>query len=149
MTNPHPVAVAVYTSRPRTSEVAAAVRLMLCDQGDIDCNRSAAPAAQNSRPVRRVFVMIGGERGLAARRASGKLTTLKRDTLALFAGGRSYTGIAAERGNSTVTVRNTINRIQDRLGIRTKQELVIWAVRNGLMDDVAVGGDAQPAAEGQ
>ena len=34
-----PVAVAAYTSRPRTTEAAGAVRLMLCDQGDADCNR--------------------------------------------------------------------------------------------------------------
>ena len=34
-----PVAVAAYTSRPRTTEVAGAVRLMLCEQGDADCHR--------------------------------------------------------------------------------------------------------------
>ena len=34
-----PVAVAAYTSRPRTTEAAGAVRLMLCDLGDADCNR--------------------------------------------------------------------------------------------------------------
>ena len=34
-----PVAVAAYTSSPRTTEAAGAVRLMLCDQGDADCNR--------------------------------------------------------------------------------------------------------------
>ncbi len=33
------MAVAAYTSRPRTTEAAGAVRLMLCDQGDGDCNR--------------------------------------------------------------------------------------------------------------
>ena len=44
-----------------------------------------------------------------------------------------------------MTVRNTIYRIQDKLRVETKQELVIWAVRNGLMDDVAVGRD--PAQE--
>ena len=33
-----PVAVAAYTSRPRTAEAAGAVRLMLCGQGDADCN---------------------------------------------------------------------------------------------------------------
>ena len=38
-TNRRPVAVAAYTSRPRTAEVAGAVRLMLCDQGDAECNR--------------------------------------------------------------------------------------------------------------
>ena len=34
-----PVAVAAYTSRPRTTEAAGAARLMLCEQGDGDCNR--------------------------------------------------------------------------------------------------------------
>ncbi len=38
-TERRPVAVAAYTSRPRTTEVAGALRLMLCDQGDADCNR--------------------------------------------------------------------------------------------------------------
>ena len=33
------MAVAAYTSRPRTTEVAGAVRLMLCEQGDAECNR--------------------------------------------------------------------------------------------------------------
>ena len=34
-----PVALAAYTSRPRTTEVAGALRLMLCGHGDADCNR--------------------------------------------------------------------------------------------------------------
>ena len=66
-------------------------------------------------------------------------TELERDTLRLFAGGMSYPRIAEERGKKTVTVRNTLYRIQNKLGIESKQELVIWAVRNGLMDDVVVG----------
>ena len=33
------MAVAAYTSKPGTTEVAGAVRLMLCDQDDADCNR--------------------------------------------------------------------------------------------------------------
>ena len=37
-TNRRPVAVAAYTSRPRTTEVAGALRLMLCEQADADCN---------------------------------------------------------------------------------------------------------------
>ena len=67
----------------------------------------------------------------------------------LFASGRSYVEIAAERGISVVTVRNTLYRIQDKLGIRTKQELVVWAVRNGLLDEVVAGVDSQPVTEGQ
>ena len=38
-----------------------------------------------------------------------------------------------------LTVRNTLYRIQGKLGVETKQELVIWAMRNGLLDDVVVG----------
>ena len=48
-----------------------------------------------------------------------------------------------------MTVRNNLYRIQDKLGIGTKQELVIWAVRNGLVDDVAVGVDSRPVPERQ
>ena len=33
-----------------------------------------------------------------------------------------------------MTIRNAIYGIQNKLGIETKQELVVWAVRNGLLD---------------
>ena len=75
-------------------------------------------------------------RELASRQASDELTEVELETLTLFASGRSYTEIAETRGNSTVTVRNALYRIQEKLGVKTKQELVIWAVRNGLLDDV-------------
>ena len=93
--------------------------------------------------------MIRSERKPVSRQPSAKLTALEREVLTLFASGRSYTEIAEARGNSTVTVRNTLYRIQDRVGIKTKQELVIWAVRNGLVDDVVVGVDSQPVPERQ
>ena len=99
--------------------------------------------------VREVFALVRGDRELASLQAADKLTALERETLTLFASGKSYTRIAEARGNSTVTVRNNLYRIQDKLGIGTKQELVIWAVRNGLVDDVVVGDDAQPTPEGQ
>ena len=102
-----------------------------------------------AKVVREVFALVRGDRKLASRQATDKLTALERETLRLFASGRSYTDIAEARGNSTVTIRNTLYRIQDKLGIGTKQELVIWAVWNGLVDDVVVGVDAQPTPEGQ
>ena len=102
-----------------------------------------------AKVLREVFSMVRGDRELASRRATDKLTALERETLTLFASGRSYTEIAEARGNSTVTIRNTLYRIQEKLGIGRKQELVIWAVRNGLVDDVVVGVDSQPAPEGQ
>ena len=33
-------------------------------------------------------------------------------------------------------LRNRLNRIQDKIGAQSKQELIIWAVRQGLLDDV-------------
>ena len=91
------------------------------------------------KTIREVFAIVRAARGIASCRASDELTELERETLKLFASGTSYTQIAEARGNSTVTVRNTIYRIQEKVGVKTKQELVIWAVRNGLMDDVEVG----------
>ena len=92
--------------------------------------------------VRQVFSMVRGLRELASRQALDRLTAVERETLTLFARGMPYTEIAQVRGNTPLTVRNTIYRIQDKLGVETKQELVIWAVRNGLMDEVAVGGES-------
>ncbi len=101
------------------------------------------------KAVRMVFAMLRGQLRLASRLPLDKLTALERETLTLFATGRSYTEIAEAKGNTTVTVRNTLYRIQDKLGIRTKQELVVWAVRNGLVDDLVVSVDSQSAPEGQ
>ena len=93
------------------------------------------------KAVREAFALVRSARELASRQALDELTTVERETLALFASGMSYARIAEARGNSTATVRNTLYRIQDKLGVKTKPELVTWAVRNGLLDDadVAVG----------
>ena len=37
-------------------------------------------------------------------------------------------------GISRVTVRNAIYRVQNMLGAGSRQEIVVWAVRNGLLD---------------
>ena len=90
------------------------------------------------KAVREAFAMVRSARELASLRALDELTTVERKTLALFASGMSYARIAEARSNSTATVRNTLYRIQDKLRVKTKQELVIWAVRNGLLDDADV-----------
>ena len=99
--------------------------------------------------IRRVFALIRGQRRLTIRRALDSLTAREREVLKLFAGGRSYAQIAEAGGNKTVTVRNTIYRIQDKLGLHSKQELVVWAVRNGLLDDVAVDVHSLAVPDGQ
>ena len=98
--------------------------------------------------VREVFALVRRDREDTSNRALDRLTALERETLTMFASGRSYSEIAEARGKSAVTVRNTLYRIQDKLGVKSKQELVIWAVRNGLLDDVEVGRDSRLTPEG-
>ena len=68
--------------------------------------------------MKRVFAMLRGQRQLVSPQPSDKLTTLEREVLTLYASGTRYAEIAGARGNSVVTVRNTLYRIQDKLGIR-------------------------------
>ena len=69
------------------------------------------------------------------------LTQREREVLTHFASGKTYARIAEALGLSMVTIRNTIYRVQDKLGIESKQEMVVWAVRNGLLDDQRVDVD--------
>ena len=79
--------------------------------------------------VRQVFAMIRGERKLVSRQTLDKLTALDWEVLTLFATGKSYAEIAAVRGNSTVTVRNTLYRIKDKLAVASKRNS--WSGLNG------------------
>ena len=82
--------------------------------------------------------VLAGIRASAQREKTselGRLTRREREILGLFAQGLSYAKIAEIRGNQPVTVRNAIYGIQNKLGIETKQGLVVWAVRSGLLDE--------------
>ena len=83
--------------------------------------------------VRRVFAGIRGQSKTEV--DEDNLTRREREILALFSQGMSYAAIAEARGIKPVTVRNAIYNIQGKLGVDTKQEIVVWAVRNGLLDD--------------
>ena len=65
-----------------------------------------------------------------------RLTARQREILTLFAQGLSYAQIAEVRGKRPLTIRNSIYGIQRKLQAKSKQEMVVWAVRNGLLDDV-------------
>ncbi len=85
--------------------------------------------------LRLVFADVRASAQRKKRRGQGELTRREREILKLFAQGLSYAKIADARGNQPVTVRNAIYGIQNKLKIETKQELVVWAVRNGLLDE--------------
>ena len=69
----------------------------------------------------------------AAKRLSA-LTNREREILKLFAGGLSYQEIGEIRSNSALTVRNAVSGVQRKLGFKTRQQMVVWAVRAGLVD---------------
>ena len=82
--------------------------------------------------VRRVFAGIRS--GVKTEEEAG-LTPRDKEILAAFSQGKSYAAIAEARGVKVITIRNAIYAIQGKLGLGTKQEIVVWAVRNGLLDD--------------
>ena len=55
--------------------------------------------------------------------------------LVSFCRGMSYNAIAEAGGVKPVTIRNALYSIQSKLGLGTKQKIVVSAVRNGLLDD--------------
>lgn len=65
-----------------------------------------------------------------------QLTAREREILRMFAQGMSYAEIAEARGNrNPMTVRNAVYNIRRKLGLGSKQEMGVWAVRSGLLDD--------------
>ena len=82
--------------------------------------------------VRRVFT---GIQGGAKSEEKVDLTTREKEILASFSQGMSYAAIAKARGVKPVTIRNAVYTVQAKVGVDSKQEIVVWAVRNGLLDD--------------
>ena len=62
------------------------------------------------------------------------LTAKEKEVLGLFAQGMNYAEIADVIGYRPMSVRNVVYAIQNKLGIKSKQELTICAVRGGLLD---------------
>ena len=104
--------------------------------------------------MRRVFAGIRTAPRLVDTSALHRLTEREKQILKLFAWGSSYADIARVRGNQTVTIRNAVYGIQNKLGVRSKQEMVLWAARNGLLNDnpndvaaTVASEDRNPASE--
>ena len=85
--------------------------------------------------VRRAFAGVRDNSGKGDSTESARLTEREREILKLFAEGMSYAEIGEARGNRPLTIRNAIYGIRDKLGAKSSQEMVVWAVRNGLLDN--------------
>ena len=95
-------------------------------QGEFRIPGSAAKRL--SQAVRSPSADTGSERLEA-------LTNREREILKLYAGGLDYEKIGEIREISHLTVRNAVSSIQKKLGFSTRQQMVVWAVRIGLVDD--------------
>lgn len=84
--------------------------------------------------VRRAFAGVRDSSGEAGSTELARLTEREQEILKLFAEGMSYAEIAGARGNRPLTIRNAIYSIRDKLGAKSRQEMVVWAVRSGLLD---------------
>ena len=89
-----------------------------------------------SDALRRAAALIRKDPRVSRLRGPDLLTARETEILRRFCQGMSYTQIADAAGISRSTVRNTVDRIQDKAGVGSKQEMVIWAFRAGLLDGV-------------
>ena len=85
--------------------------------------------------INKVLAAVRDTGAPTARQVAATLTANEREIVQMFASGKSYAQIAKAKNRSTVTIRNTFYRIQDKLGVATKQEVAVWAARSGLLDD--------------
>ena len=83
--------------------------------------------------ARRLARAVRSPSGDASERLEA-LTDREREILKLFAEGLTYQEIGEIRNNSGLTVRNAVSGVQRKLGFRTRQQMVLWAVRSGLVD---------------
>ena len=85
--------------------------------------------------ARRLARAVRSSSGDASSDQLGALTEREKAILKLFAEGLTYQEIGEIRNNSGLTVRNAVSGIQKKLGFKTRQQMVVWAVRVGLVDD--------------
>jgi DNA-binding NarL/FixJ family response regulator len=100
-------------------EVAAAVRA--AHRGELQLDAAVA---------RRLMSSL---RGSASAGQAGELTAREREVLRLVGGGKPNKAIAAELGISERTARTHVSNILRKLGLSSRTQAALWAVREGLV----------------
>ena len=87
--------------------------------------------------ARRLARAVRGPLGDGAGERLETLTDREVEILKQFAEGLSYQEIGDVREISALTVRNAVSGVQKKLGFRTRQQMVVWAIRAGVVDDAS------------
>ncbi len=101
---------------------------LLATLRDVASGEFRAPAEM----VSRVFADLWRDYPRDAAEQVG-LTQREREILVSFVQGLSYSEIAVQRSVKPATVRNAIYGVQDKVGVGNMQQLVVWAVQNGVV----------------
>ncbi|MEZ4706722.1 MAG: response regulator transcription factor [Caldilineaceae bacterium] len=64
-----------------------------------------------------------------------QLTTREQDLLTMLSRGLDNIGIAKELNLAEQTVRNYLSRLYSKLGIASRNEAIVWAIKNGFGKD--------------
>ena len=84
--------------------------------------------------MRRMAASVPTKASKAESDQAASLTAREREVLELFCQGMTYAEIAEVVGYRPLSIRNTIYGIQNKLKVKSKPEMVVRAVRSGLLD---------------
>ena len=87
-----------------------------------------------SRVAQVIREIHGGKSPIVSESLSGgdtKLTRSEQEVLRMLARGMKYQDMAEERLTSPATVRKQCELLLLKLGLKTREELIAWAVQNG------------------
>ena len=101
--------------------------------------RSGAAAflsqSDSYQTIYRVILSVSfGTMGYVSRKLTEatKLTAVEQDILGLIARGLKYDEIASLRNTSAHTVRKQCGRLQVKVGVESRERLIVWAVNSGF-----------------
>lgn len=129
----------------------AALLHVLLRMGAAACVLTLSPAAELCQAIRAVMAgrvhidpRVGrclqempGEHVAASEAAAGRLSHRERQVLQLIALGYTQGEIAQRMGLSVKTVETYRSRIAEKVGLRTRAEMVRFALSEGLLEGVA------------
>ena len=84
--------------------------------------------------MRRVVANVPAKPSQTESDQAASLTAREKEILGLFCQGMSYAEMAEVVGYRPLSIRNTIYGIQNKLKVKSKPEMVVRAVRSGLLE---------------